>query len=226
MNIDKDPFEDWNERMAERWDFDAYYNTQNPIIRYLERKRTFWTLKFLDPQDTDRILEVGCGAGHILEKISKGNLYGIDLSRRLISIAGRRLGKRAELNRCNAEAIESPDNFFDKVICADIIEHVQNPRRVLEEVRRVNKKDGLVIISIPNDRIIYPLRNILTKLGLFRFLFKNVPKERWDWHLHVFSLPVLRSTTKGIMEEIEIKAIPSLVFPLRYIGKYKVIKAE
>lgn len=224
MGFDKDSFEDWNERMAKAWDFDAYYSTSNILIQYLERKRTTWVLKFLSAQDQERILEIGCGAGHILEKIDRGILYGIDLSRTLIAIAARRLAKKAELKRCNAEAIEYPDNFFDKVICADIIEHVQNPRKVLEEIRRVIKEDGLVIISVPNDKIIYSFRNILIRLKLFRFLFKNVTNNRWDWHLHVFDLELLRLLTQGILKEIEVKVVPNRILPLRYIGKYAVLK--
>jgi len=223
MNVDKNSFEEWNEKMAEEWDFNAYYNTPNLIIKYLEAKRTFWILKYLGAKDHERILEIGCGAGHILEKIERGILYGIDLSKRLIAIAGNRLGTRVELKRCNAEAIDYSDNFFDKVICADIIEHVLNPRNVFEEIRRIAKKDALVIISIPNDKIINRLRNILVKLGFFKLLFKEVPDERWTWHLHVFDISLLRNLTQGIFREMEIKIVPNKLLPLRYIIKYTVL---
>jgi len=223
LEMDARSFEDWNERMAEEWDFDAYYNTPNVIIRYLEQKRTFWILEFLRTKNNDKILEIGCGAGHIIEKLDGGILYGIDLSKRLLSIARDRLGSRAELKRCNAEAIAYPDHYFDKVLCADIIEHVQNPRKALEEIKRVTTKDGIVVISVPNDKLICRFKQILIELKLFRLLFKKVGDTRWDWHLHAFDLSTLRKLTKGFLEEIDMKVIPNKLLPLRYIGKYRIL---
>jgi len=222
--MDKISFEAWNERMAENWDFEEYYNTSNPIVKYLEKIRTSWILRLACPKDDEKIIEIGCGAGHVLEKINKGIMYGIDLSKRLISIAHDRLGSRVELKRCSAEDIEYPDNFFDKIICADIIEHVENPKKVLEEIRRIGKHDTLVIISVPNDKIICRIRDLLVRLGVFKLLFKKVPDARWNWHLHVFDESMLNNLTGGVLEKIQLKALPSRLLPLRYVGSYKIIK--
>lgn len=220
----KENFEEWNERMAGGWDFDAYYNTANPIVKYLEKSRTSWILRFACPKDDEKIIEIGCGAGHVLEKLNKGIMYGIDLSKRLISIAHDRLGSRVELKRCSAEDIEYPDNFFDKIICADIIEHVENPKKVLAEIRRIGKHDALVILSVPNDKIICRIRDLLVGLGVYQLLFKKVPDTRWNWHLHVFDESLLNNLTEGVLEKLQLKALPSRLLPLRYVGSYKIIK--
>ncbi len=42
------------------------------------------------------------------------------------------------------------DNSFDMIICTEVIEHLGNPRNLIKVIRRILKKDGKVIISLPN----------------------------------------------------------------------------
>ncbi|MBD3322227.1 MAG: methyltransferase domain-containing protein [Chitinivibrionales bacterium] len=48
------------------------------------------------------------------------------------------------------ESIALKDNSFDLVIMCEVIEHVENPDRVLREIRRILHPDGKLIISFPN----------------------------------------------------------------------------
>ena len=221
--MEKASFEGWNEKMVEKYDIEAYYSSSNPAVKYIENRRIYWILELLCPQDSENILEVGCGAGHVLQGVAVGQLYGIDLSSRMLSLARKRLGDKVELKKCNAESIDYPDDVFDKIICTEVLEHTLNPSRVLHEIRRVAKAGGTVVLSIPNEGLINKSKEFFIKVGIFKVFFKNTP-ERNEWHLHSFSLPILRSMTKGILEELEIRAIPNRFFPLRYVGKYKVMK--
>lgn len=54
------------------------------------------------------------------------------------------------------------DGTFDTVVCSEVLEHVKNPGFILEEMTRVVKPDGSLILSIPNSG------NILYRLGLWR----------------------------------------------------------
>ena len=49
------------------------------------------------------------------------------------------------------EHIPVESGFFDIIVCLDVIEHTLYPERVLEELKRVTKKDGIFVISIPNE---------------------------------------------------------------------------
>jgi ubiquinone/menaquinone biosynthesis C-methylase UbiE len=216
-------FEEWNERMVEKYDIEVYYSASNPVIRYIESRRIYWLLRLLSPRDNEKIFEVGCGAGHVLHGVGVGQLYGIDLSPRMLSQAKQRLGDKVELKKCNAEKIEYPDNCFDKTICTEVLEHTLHPARVIEEIARVSKPGGVVILSIPYENLINRIKAVFVATGIFKLLFKNIPKEN-EWHLHDFSLSTLRSITKGFMDEMEIRAVPNRFFPLRYVGKYKVLK--
>ncbi len=216
-------FEEWNERMVEKYDIETYYSLSNPVIRYIEKRRIYWLLKLLSPLENENILEVGCGAGHVLQGVGVGHLYGIDLSPTMLARARKRLGDKVELKKCNGEHIDYPDNRFDKVICTEVLEHTIHPAKVIEEITRVSKPGGIVVLSIPYENLINKLKGALVATGFFKLLFKNIPKEN-EWHLHDFSLSFLRSITKGIMNEMEIRALPNRFFPLRYVGKYKVMK--
>lgn len=54
---------------------------------------------------------------------------------------------------CNAEQMDLDDNSFDLVLCTQVLEHVQNPGRVVDECYRVLKPGGILIATAP---AIYP----------------------------------------------------------------------
>jgi len=55
---------------------------------------------------------------------------------------------------CNAENIPVKSGSFDMVVLGEIIEHLENPQRVLRECRRVLKKNGEIVATIP---FLYPI---------------------------------------------------------------------
>lgn len=217
---DRTSFEAWNEGMVAKYDIEAYYARSSAVIRLIESRRLSWILKLLDPREGETILEVGCGAGHVLERVPTAKLYGVDLSPRMLGLAKKRLGDRAELKKGDAEHLDYPDRVFDKVICTEVLEHTLNPARVVQEIRRVLKPDGAAILSIPDEDVVDRWKQILVRRRIFKLFFDNIPEQN-DWHLHRFSLPVLRSITRGVFEESVIRPIPHRLLPLRYVGKYK-----
>lgn len=107
-------------------------------------------LEKLERLSYESVLDVGCGTGEILSKVTpQGNLTlaGIDLSPNMISIAQQKLGERADLRIGDAENLPWPDKSFDVVICLDSFHHYPNPRKALAEVRRVLRPDGQFILG-------------------------------------------------------------------------------
>lgn len=51
----------------------------------------------------------------------------------------------------NKERIPVKDNTFDILVCLETLEHTLYPKKILKELKRVTKKDGLFMLSLPND---------------------------------------------------------------------------
>ena len=112
----------------------------------------------LNIKEGDCVLDAGCGPGLAIERIMKENkgkainITGLDLSRRMIRHARKRCGYFPNVNLQVADlnkGVESPDSYFDKVICSNTLYALENPRKVLLEFHRVLKPGGAVVIANP-----------------------------------------------------------------------------
>lgn len=113
-----------------------------------------------------KVLEIGCGSGRFLDYISASNYYGLDIYDSVERVIGNRGGIGIH-GTC--EAIPADDNVFDVCICCEVLEHVENPVKCLEEMFRVLKNHGLLIISVPSYYNLWIVPMMLAKLGLNRF---------------------------------------------------------
>jgi 2-polyprenyl-3-methyl-5-hydroxy-6-metoxy-1,4-benzoquinol methylase len=100
-----------------------------------------------------RILDVGCGQGALIrilqERCCLELAYGVELVPEAAEIA-RRFARMVW-----SESIESFDPpieplSLDYVICADVLEHLRDPDTVLAKLRRLLKRDGRLLVSLPN----------------------------------------------------------------------------
>ena len=106
-----------------------------------------------------RVLDLGCGAGrHLILLAREGfEVHGVDISERALSIARERLlrlGLEAELKRCSMTSLDYPSEFFDAVVCINVIYHGtrRDVLRALEEIRRVLRRGGLALITFISKR--------------------------------------------------------------------------
>lgn len=97
-----------------------------------------------------KILDVGCAAGFFLN-VAKQNgweTYGVEPSRWMSDWGNQRF----DVNIKNGTLREAafPNSFFDVVTMWDVLEHTPDPIAELEEVHRILKKGGIIIINFPN----------------------------------------------------------------------------
>lgn len=229
---DPEAFQKWNEEMAQKYDPEAYHAHPNPAVRFVEGLRVKRLLELLEVRPGDRVLEVGCGAGNILEKIGPGaELHGVDLSPFLLEKAARRLGPRAVLKQGFAEKLPYADASFDRVYCSEVLEHVLDPGAVLGELRRVVRPGGRVVVSFPNEHLIDRVKDGLRRLGLWRLfagrsegaqagpggVYQAAERMGDEWHLHELSVADVRRLVEGKLAVERTCDVPSRLFPLRHV---------
>lgn len=97
------------------------------------------------------ILDVGCGEGTKLSQLGNPNSkkIGVDISREAINEAKKQY-PNITFQKTDIEYLPFKDNYSDACYSAFVLEHLENPCRVLKEMVRVTKKNGLVIIICPN----------------------------------------------------------------------------
>jgi len=116
--------------------------------------------KQLDFKDGDKLLDVGCGEGrHVIHACIEHNIIGIgaDLSLRDLKITAERFAPFATYNsqsyfsiqQTDATRLPFADKSFDKIICSEVLEHIENYQCVLQELTRVLKPNGILAISVP-----------------------------------------------------------------------------
>jgi ubiquinone/menaquinone biosynthesis C-methylase UbiE len=127
------------------------------ILALKNRERNAWTISILDLQPDDQVLEIGFGPGQAIQEVAKltpnGFVAGIDLSEVMVEQARKRNSAAIRSGRVLLEqGAESPlpfeDNKFNKAFAVNSIQFWTNPLDGLQEVRRVLKPGGRVVITI------------------------------------------------------------------------------
>jgi 2-polyprenyl-6-hydroxyphenyl methylase/3-demethylubiquinone-9 3-methyltransferase len=160
-------------------------HSEHPIgLLVAENKvRTPWVIQMIEEMsgNVNDILDIGCGGGLLCNPLSeKGHrVVGIDLSQKSLDFA-RSQDSKAEVKYLYASAEKLPfdDASFDVCCAMDLLEHVNDPEKVISEAGRVLKKDGLFFFHTFN-------RNLLSYLLIIKAVecfVKNTPKD-----MHVYS---------------------------------------
>ncbi len=115
----------------------------------------------LIPERRRRILEIGCGAGIFAASIEGAEeIWGIEPTAHAAEQAARRLFK-VICAPFDIGKSELSEQYFDIVICNDVIEHMHDHDYFFEEIKKFIAPGGVLIGSIPNVRYYYNIYNIL-----------------------------------------------------------------
>lgn len=169
--------------------FRGYESKEFIIEQYSEMDFAFRLIDKEINKSGLNLLDVGCGAGrlgYILKQKTKNlNLYGVDIDIESLQIAKERGYLIQNINLDN-EKLAYPAQVFDIVVCLDVIEHVKNPYSLLEEIYRVLKEDGLLLLSTPNIQWIYHIIRLI--FGKGPRTYRSPKYHEYDGgHLHYFT---------------------------------------
>jgi SAM-dependent methyltransferase len=116
-------------------------------------------MTLLDVREGLSVLDVGCGAGYLLGKAAAraGLALGVDLDGDRLRSAREAIlyGKRPNYGFvafavADGQHLPFADASFDRIICTETLEHVLDPRLILEEFARVLKPGGRLAVSVPH----------------------------------------------------------------------------
>jgi 2-polyprenyl-6-hydroxyphenyl methylase/3-demethylubiquinone-9 3-methyltransferase len=110
------------------------------------------------------------------------NVHGIDASRPMVQMANELAGEASLSDALvfnsvpTVESLPFPDHHFDGCICLSVLEYLDRPNLCLDELQRVLKPDGLLILSVPHRHS--PIR-LLQRL-IFGTLRAMAPRD-WEY---------------------------------------------
>lgn len=130
------------------------YQTKNPIARYALTQLLDTVEQFVSSCNPSTILEVGCGEGHVTERLLAGTeatIHATDLSETLVSETTVRLGNpsRLKINPLNIYDLAGEQYRSDVVVCCEVLEHLDRPEEGLRRLAQVTKK--FAVLSVPRE---------------------------------------------------------------------------
>lgn len=166
------------------------------------------------PKSPKAILDVGCASGWFLSKISerhpKSSCHGIDVYTEGISYA-KKTYRHIEFKVGDAHAIPYKAEKFDVVVCTEVLEHVDDPKDVLLEIKRVLKKNGEAIIELDTGSLLFTI---------VWYLWRKYQGKVWnDAHLHIFSVKKLEQLIIDCGFEVERKQVFNMGMAMAFLIK-------
>lgn len=170
---------------------DELYTSKNPLVKFVHCQRLEAIAGAMPKKEGLKVLDAGCGEGHLLEELHKRNpsnhYYGVDATEVAIQKARQR-SPFATCDLMDLSALTFEDNFFDVITITEVLEHIYDYQSVINELKRVLTRNGILIITFPNE----------TNWTISRFLLGRKPVKVPD-HVNAF-LP--QAMKKAVSEEL------------------------
>lgn len=160
--------------------------------------RRFFLYRRLCAQLNGRVLDIGCGIGDFLRY--RPNTVGVDVNPLLVEHC-RRHGLEA-YTIAGRPPMAFGDQSFDGVVLDNVLEHLEQPGPMLEEIRRLLTPLGRLIVGVPgvkgfaadpDHKRFYDAARLKSELGIHGFeccmVFHSPVRSRWlDQHLRQYAL--------------------------------------
>jgi ubiquinone/menaquinone biosynthesis C-methylase UbiE len=157
------------------YDSENYAMLNRPIETGRHARRV---MRYLRPQRSERLLEVGCGRGWLAQRMQEHSpgTYGVDVNPRSIAH-----GVTGNLSVMDAVELHFDDGQFDHVYSFHAIEHIVDAGAALREMRRVLAPAGRILLVYPAE----PIRGLYAMPGAW-LGFGN-PFLARELHVHRFT---------------------------------------
>jgi ubiquinone/menaquinone biosynthesis C-methylase UbiE len=158
-------------------------------------------------------LDVGCGSGDRTRQVANHfqiqseNVYGVDYNHTLVSQC-QEIFNAQQLD-LEIEDLPFDDGCFDLVICNQVLEHLKNEQGAIENIVRVTKPQGYILIGIPN------LAHLINRLFLL-FGIQPLCNRLRTSHVRGFAHSAFVQILESIPDIKLISSAGALMYPLPY----------
>lgn len=146
------------------YDFRYLQNHSYSNTRFVKRFSMFlnYIAKYVK---TGKFLDIGCGSGNFLNFLNQKSsykLYGLEPNSYL-----RDFASNSKINIKSGTLSNAPykDDFFDIISCIDVLEHSFDVQKNIQEITRILKSKGFLLIQAPN----------------YNSFMQKMTKDQWDW---------------------------------------------
>ncbi|MBT8348468.1 MAG: class I SAM-dependent methyltransferase [Sulfurovum sp.] len=183
------------------------YNSQGLDVLYNEEEKHFWFIarkEFIYQQiknivsPSSKIIEIGAGTGNVSRYLKSKGYTGIAIGE--MHIKGLQYAKSYGINECyQFDLLRTPfEKEFDAICLFDVLEHIEEDSRALENINKMLTAQGHVILTVPahtwlwnRDDLIAGHKRRYTKNELFKKLEKSGLKVIVSRYFFISIVPLL-----------------------------------
>ncbi len=185
----------------------ARYGEPSYVWRAGQGRRLGMILQAAGERLKGRVLENGCGVGVYLQHLAPtcGSIVGLEYDH---ARACQAHIHAPEVTNAACEQLPFPSASFDVVLSHEVLEHVTDDRRAVEEMVRVLKPGGVMVVFVPNLGYPYETHGVYWRE---RYYFGNIPlvhylpsawRHRLAPHVRAYSTSAMRKLLAGLPLEI------------------------
>jgi len=225
--------------------FSWAYETLSGYSEFASIRKFELIMSLIKKMKPENILDNGCGGGLFTRSLAKDgfSVVGFDLSLGLLLKIKSSLpavtpeqGEKLSLIAGNSQRLSFKNNSFSLCLCSEVLEHIPDCEKTIEELSRVLEEDGKAIITVPNlhcyDSLEGRFKIISKILEVINFGRRLLGKEEiyrygYNTHLHKYTPFQWRK----ILEKNGLKVtfehpvfispyIPQVIKPLKWLEKF------
>ncbi len=173
------------------------HQSQNPIQRLMIGNFEKSQIKILAKNKYNTVLDVGCGEGfgmNLLRQNAIGkNWLGVDVVDEALKL-GKKQFPDLKMQKASAYKLPFKDGLFDLVMSTEMLEHLEDPKKALSEMKRVTKK--YLFLSVPHEPW-FQLTNLAR--GKYLKALGNHPEHVNHWSVKNFKKLIVRAGLKIVV---------------------------